>query len=142
MKFKSAATQLPRQRDSWKRQEAVRREREAGTAFAGICHARQPTIGTGIARKCAAIVILASIVTFLLGCVPLTGVEVEISLGEAIALSGSHNLSKVVVDTSAGTMTMTAAAAHAAAQRGRRTGTGRGASRASTAAVKPSGGAT
>jgi cell division protease FtsH len=62
-------------------------------------------------RLFAALSILAISVAllFLSGCLPVTTSQVNISLGEAIVLSKSGNFSKVVVDTSSGTMIMTAA---------------------------------
>ncbi len=49
-------------------------------------------------------------ILILSGCLPVpTTVQFNITLGEAIALSKSANISAVVVDTGAGTMTMTAA---------------------------------
>lgn len=51
----------------------------------------------------------AILILFLSGCVTAAGSQVEVSLGEAIALSKSGNFSAVVVDTSSGTMTMKAA---------------------------------
>ena len=58
-------------------------------------------------RWFALVIGLCLLVIGLAGCVPTA--QTNISLSEAIALSKAGNISKVVVDTNAGTMTMTAA---------------------------------
>ena len=60
------------------------------------------------ARLLVPLLLIVGTVVFLSGCVPVTAGQIEISLGKAISLSQSHNLSKTVVDTGLKTITMTA----------------------------------
>jgi cell division protease FtsH len=62
---------------------------------------------TSLNHRYAVFFIIAGVLVFLSGCLPAASGHVNISLGEAIALSKSDSLSKVVVDTSSGTMIMT-----------------------------------
>jgi cell division protease FtsH len=73
------------------------------------CH-RPRSLQTRLRSLCwLACVIAVGILIFLLaGCQLISGNTVDITLSEAIALSNSGNISKVVVDTGSGTMTMTA----------------------------------
>ncbi len=77
----------------------------------GFSDIKQPRGKTGYKFYYLQGILIAVILILLLfGCVPVTtGGQVNISLGEAIALSKTNNYSAVVVDTGSGTMTMTAA---------------------------------
>ena len=83
----------------------------------------QPSVGTMNAIHCSkllhrrllcrlygiACLVAAIIITFLLaGCQLVSSNKVDVNLSEAIALSESGNISKVIVDTNSGVMTMTA----------------------------------
>jgi cell division protease FtsH len=66
---------------------------------------------SGVLLRLPLILILASIIFLLSGCIPtaLPPSGTTINLSEAIALSKTNNISKVVIDTGSSTMTMTAA---------------------------------
>jgi hypothetical protein len=61
------------------------------------------------------ILIAGLVLLFLAACVPFpVSAQIDISLGQAIALSRTNSFSAVVVDTTSGTMTMTVAVPGAA----------------------------
>ncbi len=65
---------------------------------------------SGVLIRLSLILILASVVFLLPGCLPMTlpPSGTTVNLSEAIALSKANNISKVVIDTGSSTMTMTA----------------------------------
>jgi cell division protease FtsH len=74
----------------------------------GVCHRGRPSQTRLYKLYWINCVIAVSIVIFLLpGCQLISGNTVDVTLSEAIALSKSGNISKVVFDTGSGTMTMT-----------------------------------